>query len=179
MVKPTPPVNYLHELFEYRADGVLIWRERPRSHFDTPRGHNVFNALFAGKIAGSTAHQSGYVHIRFDQTFYKAHRLIYAIINGDCSPEFDIDHINGDVADNRIENLRPATRRQNVHNSRMQRRNSSGYKGVTWHIKAKKWCAGIKHNGKRKHLGLFDTAELAHEIYDLAAQLLHGEFYKS
>ena len=52
----------------------------------------------------------------------------------------------------------------------------SGCKGVAWHKKAGEWQAGIGHNNKRIHLGLFDKLEDARQAYCEAAKKLHGEY---
>ena len=87
-----------------------------------------------------------------------------------------VDHINGNSLDNRRKNLRVATKSQNMQNAGANCRNTSGYKGVHWLKAACKWQARIRHDGKRIHLGVFDTAEQAHEAYCAAAESLHGEF---
>jgi len=87
-----------------------------------------------------------------------------------------VDHKNGDTLDNRRSNLRLATRQQNNCNSSMQRRNTSGFKGVSWSTSSKKWKAQIQVNGKNKYLGVFETREKAHEVYASAAHELHGDF---
>jgi len=71
----------------------------------------------------------------------------------------DVDHKNGDGLDNRRENIRLATRSQNMHNKKMQHNNTSGFKGVHWHKTHKKWCANIKVGDNRKFLGGFDRIE--------------------
>lgn len=87
------------------------------------------------------------------------------------------DHINGNGLDNRRSaNLRRSTQSQNNQNRRIQRNNSSGYKGVSWHQGRRRWEAIIQANGKRKDLGGFPTPELAYEAYCHAAIQLHGEF---
>lgn len=85
-----------------------------------------------------------------------------------------VDHINGIPWDNRKENLRFCSREENVRNSKRQVCNTTGYKGVT--AKRGKFRARISYNRKRIFLGDFPTPELAHEMYCLAADMLHGEF---
>lgn len=69
------------------------------------------------------------------------------------------DHINLNGLDNRRLNLRPATHKQNLENTRLHRHNTSGFKGVSWVNKSSKWQATIKHNGKHIYLGVFDKIE--------------------
>lgn len=99
------------------------------------------------------------------------HRQVMGCTRGDGR---QIDHANLNRLDNRRKNLRPCTRGQNKCNSRKHKNNRSGYKGV--YAAGKRWRAQIEANGKRVRLGRFDTPELAHEFYCLAADLLHGEF---
>ncbi len=84
------------------------------------------------------------------------------------------DHKNHDTLDNRRENLRKATKSQNMMNRRMKRDNTSGYIGVHWHLG--KWQARITSNGKRISLGHFFSIEKADRAYDEAAKKLYGEF---
>jgi hypothetical protein len=91
----------------------------------------------------------------------------------------DIDHINGDGLDNRWSNLRLATRAENIRNSRTKATNTSGFKGVSWHKRDRKWQAHIKINGRSKNLGLFEAPEDAHAAYVAAAQKYHGEFARA
>ena len=87
-----------------------------------------------------------------------------------------VDHINMNKLDNRRENLRVATRSQNQENRGMPRNNKSGYKGVSWVKKDKKWTARIKHNKEAYSLGFFKTPEEAYQAYCDKARELHGEF---
>jgi hypothetical protein len=88
----------------------------------------------------------------------------------------ECDHTNRDRSDNRRRNLRSASRYQNNRNHDKQRNNTSGFIGVYWHRQRKKWCAQIKVNGKRKHLGLFTDKGEAACVYNAAARKYHGEF---
>ena len=102
------------------------------------------------------------------------HRLVFLYHHG-YTPEI-VDHIDGDILNNRIENLRPATRSQNNINARTRNDNKSGQKGVRWREDQQKWQAGITVNKKKHHLGYFTAFEDAKNAYLIAAQQLHGEF---
>lgn len=128
---------------------------------------------FIGKKAGSL-HSSGYKSIMIDGKAYKEHRLMWLWHYGYMDKE--LDHINCDPSDNRIENLRLSTRCQNMWNQGARKNNTSGHKNVTWHKAANKWAAQIRYLGKRKHLGVFDDVEDAAEFAELASKMLHGEF---
>ncbi len=115
----------------------------------------------------------GYIQIRADKKLYLAHRLVWLYVHGKF-PESFLDHINEIKNDNRICNLRLATTQENKQNqSKPQKNNTSGFLGVNWHKRDKKWVAGIKIKGKRKHLGSFTTIEEAHEAYFKAKRELH------
>jgi hypothetical protein len=88
-----------------------------------------------------------------------------------------VDHINGNSLDNRIENLREATRSENTWNSVRKTKNRTGYTGVT--STRNKWVATIKNNGKKIHVGTFKTPEEASCARESIAKTLRGEFYKS
>ncbi len=84
------------------------------------------------------------------------------------------DHIDQDTLNNLRNNLRPATAEQNNCNRGKQRNNTSGYIGVSWNRRRKKWRAYI--NGKGKHLGYFDDIKDAARAYNVAAIKYHSEF---
>tara|TARA_R110002153_G_C13243703_1_gene490982 strand:- start:506 stop:1015 length:510 start_codon:yes stop_codon:yes gene_type:complete len=100
-----------------------------------------------------------------------AHRTILGEPYG-----LDVDHKDGDGLNNRRENLRPATKSQNMRNRRINLNSTSGFKGVYFHRQAGKWAAQIKIRGKAKYLGLFASPEKAHSAYCTASRELHGEF---
>ena len=99
------------------------------------------------------------------------HRIILIPKEG-----FVIDHINGNKLDNRKENLRYCLHCENTRNSKINSRNKTGYKGVIWHKRDKKFQANIRINGKRIHLGYFIKAEDAARAYNAAAIKYHKEF---
>ncbi|MBB3948704.1 hypothetical protein GGQ73_004695 [Rhizobium skierniewicense] len=84
--------------------------------------------------------------------------------------------INGKPDDNRIANLRLATRSENSQNAAPQRNSFSKFKGIYLHKPTGKWLARIKKNGVRKNLGLHDTAEAASDAYIKASREIFGEF---
>ena len=122
----------------------------------------------AGTIAGSRDPR-GYIVIRVHGIRCWAHRLAWLFETGEI-PVGDIDHINRDKSDNRIANLRAVDRSVNLHNRPAATRNTSGFKGVTWHKKAGKWASRICVNYKNQHLGLFDEIEDACRARDEAEE---------
>lgn len=116
---------------------------------------------------------SGYLAIGIFGKKHPAHRLAWLYVYG-AWPNADIDHINGDRTDNRIENLRDVTRQTNMENMRgPTSRNKSGFMGVSFHNVAKRWRASIRANGKTMRLGYYDTPEEAHQVYLVAKREFH------
>ncbi|WPZ30789.1 HNH endonuclease [Sulfitobacter sp. OXR-159] len=133
-----------------------------------------WNTRYAQKEA-FTALNKGYRYGRIFMKNHLAHRVIWAIVH-DQWPDSEIDHIDRDRQNNRICNLRLATRSENAANQCMRSNNRSGFKGVTWSKVAKKWTAEISFNNKRNYLGLFETKEEAALAYKNASERLHKEF---
>ena len=100
----------------------------------------------------------------------RLHRLII-----DCPKDCDIDHINGMPNDNRKANLRIATHQNNSRNTKLRSDNSTGYKGVSFSKRERKYRAYITY-GKQISLGYFDSPIDAAKAYDKAAKYYFGEF---
>ena len=113
----------------------------------------------AGDVPGCI-NGCGYWQAMIDSNLYLSHRLAWLYIYG-CFPENEIDHINGDRSDNRIENIRDVTRAENNKNLTISTTNSSGVIGVCWDKATQKWHSQIQYNGKRVNLGLYEDLELA------------------
>lgn len=126
----------------------------------------------AGDIAGYK-NKLGYVKIVVDKKYYHAHRLAYIYMNG-VMPEKYLDHIDGCKDNNKWANLRNATPSQNCQNIKTAlKTNSTKLLGVTLTRGRTKYQARIVVNRKIKHLGMFDTAEEAHQAYLTAKRELH------
>ena len=130
-----------------------------------------------GDIAGSI-NTSGHIQIKIDGRSYLAHRLAWLYMTG-AWPLNEIDHIDANKENNRLENLREATKIQNGMNRRAYSNNQSGYKGVHWYKKNRKFGSHIRVNKKLMFLGLFDTAEEAHAAYVEAARKHFGAFARA
>ncbi len=147
--------------------GDFRWRQRA----NRSKG---WNARWAGKLAGSID-QYGYRIFNFDNHPVTASRLAWAIMTGGW-PELQVDHRNRVRSDNRWDNLRLATRSQNLGNQGRRPNNTSGYTGVSWHRRLRKWVATICVDGSIEYLGGHATPEAAHAVYLEAAKRLRGEF---
>lgn len=135
--------------------------------------------LFFWKATGRKigwVHTTGHIKIDFEKKKYYAHRMAYAFTNGEW-PEEEIDHINGNKADNRIANLRACSRIENMRNSPQRAHSKQPYKGVRARANGR-WEARISHLKKAIFLGTFNSAEEAYEAYLFAALDLHGEFMR-
>lgn len=105
------------------------------------------------------------------------HRVILArMVGRDLDRKERVDHENGNGLSCWRGNLRLATSVENAGNKRMSKNNTSGFKGVTYHKRNKRWQAQIGMNGKTRVLGYFDTPELAHEAYLEAAISYFGPY---
>jgi hypothetical protein len=152
--------DYVKQLFKYR-DGELYWKNSP--------AHSVR----IGQKAG-TLKPTGYYQIKIKEKKYLNHRLIFLMYHG-YLPKI-LDHIDGNRANNKIENLREVTLVQNQHNRKINKNNSSGVKGVSWRKLVNKWEVKICVNNKRKHLGFFADLELAELVAQEARNKYHGSF---
>ena len=162
----------------------MITQERLKEllHYDPETG--IFtrkiaasNRVRVGDVAG-TLSGGGYVYVCVDGHSYRAHRLAWLYTYG-TFPSDKLDHEDRDRSNNRISNLRPATQKQNCENVGLQVNNTSGFRGVSWNKAASKWSAAIKHNYRRIHLGLFNTAEEASAAFESAANKLFTHHKKA
>ena len=150
--------------------------------YDPETGDFRFKRSAGKKAAGSEAgylNNLGYRMIMIKGRWMMGHRLAWRMTFGKW-PEKEIDHINGNPSDNRICNLREATRSQQVANQKFNTRNSSGFRGVTERKRFNtpaRYQASIRHNGHQRFLGIFTTPEEAHAAYLKAAMDLHGEYF--
>ena len=155
----------LREVLDYNPQtGELVWLVNP------PRKKE-----FIGKRAGYR-HAAGYLSVGVDKEVFLAHRLAWLHVHGRW-PEGQIDHINGDRSDNRIENLRDVPQQVNLQNRRETRasKKTSSFLGV-FPVESKKnpWASSIRVDRKKIHIGVFPTEEAAHSAYLEAKRRLHA-----
>lgn len=148
----------LLDLFEYK-NGSLILKKK-RAH-----GAKV------GDVVG-TLQKTGYLAVNLERKPQLVHRLIFLMHHGYLPP--CTDHIDGNRLNNKIENLRPATRTENNRNIGVQKNNKLGVKGVTAHQGG--FRARICVDRKTIELGSYKKINEAKNAYDNAARLHHGEF---
>jgi hypothetical protein len=118
---------------------------------------------------------NGYVRHKDRKWAESLHRFVLGV---DGPLGCEIDHINGNPADNRKANLRFVQHWQNMHNRSIQTNNTSGYRGVSWSMVQCRWHANIWINKKRIHLGYFSHIEDAAKAYNEAATKNLGVFAK-
>ena len=157
-------------------ESLLSWEELDRIltvdiasgqlHWKSPRPK-----VKVGSIAGWCEYPRGYWNLCINRRRYWRHRLIWFYKHKQW-PSADIDHINGVAGDDRIDNLREATRSQNLQNRKLGSNNTSGHKGVSWNKRANKW--EVRASGK--YLGLFSQLEQALNTYSSYANVNYGEF---
>lgn len=165
---PLPSLEELQTAFRYEPDtGLLYWRARPDR---SPQ----WNGRHAGKIAGAPSKSQGRIVVNFLYRPVLVHRVIWKMVHGEDAPA-DIDHIDGDPTNNRIGNLRLATKHQNLRNSRLHFGKLTP-KGVSFDKRSGKFRASIYLEGRCKHLGHFPDPETAHAAYCAAAREHFGEF---
>lgn len=148
---PSPDV--LRKLLAYDPEtGAFTWM--PRS--GAPR---QWNTRYAGTAAFKQLRQDGYLSGCIGDQTILAHRVAWAIYHGEW-PE-QIDHINGDKADNRIANLRSVPNDENRRNMSRPKNNKSGHIGVNWCASRQAWEVSIGIDGKQVQLGRFKQKDAA------------------
>jgi hypothetical protein len=173
----------LRQLVDYDPEtGIFTWRERLPEHL--PEGVKqkdgvckTFNKIYAFTQAGSSSKHGDYIVLGIFSRRIYAHRAAWLYVYGEL-PDAEIDHINLNRSDNRIKNLRLATRSENSRNNKIRSTNKSGAKGVCWSKSNNAWVVRVTINRENKWVGQFKTVEEAAEAYANAAKSLHGEFHR-
>jgi hypothetical protein len=150
----------MNNLFDYQ-DGKLLWKVS-RS-----------NVISIGQEAG-TEYARGYKRVYFDGKTHGVHRVIWQMFNGDIPDGMQVDHIDCDPSNNRIENLRLVSSRQNAMNRK--RKGQTGVKNVSFSSEAQKYRVTLQHNGKRVWCGSYEDLELAELVATMAREKYHGQY---
>lgn len=158
---PLPEQSELQRMFSYTIDGLL---KRKVSSGRSPKG-----ALIAGKLE-----DSGYYRMNVNGRLYLSHRVIWKLIKG-TEPKY-IDHKNNIRTDNRIENLREASRNENARSQILPSNNTTGFIGVSYYKNLKKWSASICVNGVSKRIGYYKDIKQAVIAYNNECHKHHGRF---
>lgn len=140
--------------------GKITWRVGRNNH------------VLAGDEAGHRR-SDGYRAVEADGQAFRAHRVAWYLHYGSW-PAGRLDHINRDPSDNRIANLRPVTHAQNIANT--QSKMVGRAKGAYWHKQRQCWHSNITVDGKKRHLGVFETKAEAAAAFKQAAHEVYGEF---
>lgn len=165
-----PSQDYLRQCFDYDPhSGDLVWRQRPLEHFKLRRVALAWNTQNAGRLI-NCRDRFGYRVCSVDKKIRRAHRLIWMLVHN-VEPD-EVDHINGDPADNRLLNLRSCTHRENLSNTKRRSDNVSGVKGAYWHSANAKWVVNVLG----KYVGGYSSLDDAKEAYRAAAEEVFGEF---
>lgn len=149
------------DAFEYK-DGMLFWKIK------------VSDKVNIGSRAGSSIGKANRRRIRINNIVWQEHRVIFLMFYGFLPDE--VDHIDCNSLNNKIENLRPAIRVQNTWNQKLSKKNTSGFKNVCWKKDKKKWRVEVRSNNKIYFLGYFDDIKEANLTAIAARKEMHGDF---
>lgn len=150
--------NYIRDNYYYNPITGDLWKK-----------YNKFSRVC------NSIHDTGCYQVNILNKVYKAHRVCWLLYYGEF-PEDQIDHIDMNRTNNKLDNLREANKQQNMCNRGKQKNNTSGFKGVTFCHRTDKWIAKIQCKSKNYYLGLYDTPERASSAYEKKADELFGEF---
>lgn len=175
-----PTVETLRKLFNYCPETGLIthgmcapWHNAIIGSGGKKKERVIGDPVVPGMPAELTWTTGKYLHILVNGQKVPAHRAAWAMHYGEW-PHGDIDHINRDPSDNRIENLRIATKAENARNRTSVVGSTSKYLGVSKSGNA--WVARIAQGGDQTDLGRFSSEDDAALAYDCAAIMMHREF---
>ena len=151
-----------HRLFEYR-DGVLLWKVRP-----------AMRKRIGDAVGGTNGTKQPYLRGRYKEHRFLVHQVVFLMQHG-YVPEC-IDHIDGNIHNNKIENLREVTKMQNSHNSKIRKNNSTGVPNVFWYEKTNRYLVKVVANKKTAFTGYFKNLELAELVASEARTKFHNGF---
>ena len=162
--------SQVKEMFDYREDGKLIRK------FSSGRCGKAGSVVGCYNSKHLGTRDCRYISTKVHGKGWQVHRLIFLYHHG-YVPE-QIDHINRNSLDNRIENLRPADSSLNAINRKLFSNSTSGVKGVSWHKYQKRWFVYVDVNKKRKNIGYFNDLELAELVANEARDKYHSNSFQ-
>jgi hypothetical protein len=157
--------DFLHEYFNY-IDGKLFYKKKLAINSKNKIGNEV-GYLTDGR----------YKSVVIFQKRYYLHRLIFLFHHGHL-PKI-IDHIDGNILNNKIENLRSCTQQQNTFNSKCKSNNKTGIKNICWNKTKNKYEVFLSVNKKSKYFGSYNDIDYAIFIADAMRHKYHKEYYRT
>ena len=157
----------VREFLHYEPEtGKMTWKLRARHWFKFAKDWKAWNKRFANANAFTCTLENGYRQGLIFGKGYSAHRVVWLIMMGKW-PEGEIDHIDGNRANNIWSNLRDVSHSENMRNAK-RRKDNAGATGVSWSKAMQKWRARITVNYKTIYLGAYETFEAACEMRSIA-----------
>lgn len=161
-----------------KRTSLTVERLRQVLHYDALTGRFTWLVSNGPRLAGAAAGsvwKNRYVHIGIDGKIYRAHRLAWLWMTGEW-PTDEVDHKNRIGLDNRWDNLRTASRNENMANVSRRVRGALAHRGV-YQLESGRWGTRATVNGKSAYFGSFDTQEEAVAHRRAECQRLRGDFY--
>ena len=157
--RTTEAQNIIEAISYEPFSGTFTWRvDRPESHYKRHGYYLRYMRDKAGKAVKFSSDSCGYHQAGICGKTYQAQVIaIVAMTGGFPEKGLQVDHIDGDPTNNKYNNLRVVTASQNKRNSRKYKNNSSGLTGVCWNSSQSMWYAQVHFDGKRQHLGYFES----------------------
>jgi hypothetical protein len=167
----------LSDLFTYDPDTGIIRHnpDRPKESFKTSRAYKRWLTILSGKVAGEC--YMDYLKVRLAVHGNKLriynHRLALHLSGVEIAKGLCVDHIDGNGSNNRLSNLRVVTHQENMRNTKLSSRNTSGTIGVWWSLSSERWQAQIRVENKNLYLGRYTNKDDAIEARK-AAEIKYG-----
>jgi hypothetical protein len=152
--------DYFDELLNYdKESGKLYWKSKS----------SPYSRIIVGEEAGCIRHYktNSYRIVVLKNTPYFVHRIIWLLVHKKW-PDDQIDHIDGNSLNNKIQNLKSASNQENCRNQRKRLNNTTGHPNIYWHTGKKKYSVSLRFNGKLNHIKDYQTLEEAIIGRDLA-----------
>jgi len=153
----------LKHYFDYRNGGLFI-------------KNKLSSKQIIGSQAGSYSKTINRRQIGILGNNYRESIIIWMWHYGEIPANLIVDHVDRNPLNNKIDNLRLATRQQNCYNQFRITQNKTGFKGVSFDKWMNKFVARIRTNTGYKNLGRYNTKEQAALAYNNAAKEIHGDF---